>query len=210
MQAAARSGAATIETRPKRAAGPHSTNDLTQEKLMPSTTSARSISTPAVVLSGIAAFGIGLFAVFSGAPSPRVLAQSDCAQPSADGCPMALDSTVSAALSDASATHKWQLNVSDSADFTVTLKNLPADYQVSVAGPDGTALGSSSNPGTQDEIVQITNVGVGTYIVTITSQSGDASDQPYTLIASNVSLTTVAVPAASYDAPPTVRFSSYR
>jgi hypothetical protein len=180
---------------------------LAQEFGMPLATNTRSVPMVMAVISGIAAFAVGVLVTFSGAPSPRVLAQSDCTQPSGDGCPMALDSTVSAAMNDASASHKWLLNVSDSADFVVTLKNLPADYKATVASPDGTPLGEASAAGTADKSVQITNAGIGAYTVTITSQSGDASDSPYTLIASNVTLTTV-VQTNSYDQP--ARVSSYR
>jgi hypothetical protein len=119
---------------------------------------------------------------------------------------MSLDSTVQAAITDPAAAHKWLLNVSDSADFTVTLKNLPGDYHFAVYGPDSALLAESADPGTADKSVNITNQGIGAYSITIDS-AGDASETPYTLIAANVALTT-AVPLNSYDAP--TRFSSYR
>jgi len=198
-------------------------NVLAQEIRMPSKNRVRSMPTPAVFLAGAAAFAVGLFSVLSSTPSHDAYAQGDCTtpdagcpftqntctQPSESGCPIALDATVTATLSDATVSHNWLLNVTDSADFTVYLTNLPANYQLWVYGPDGSLLGLSNNDGTTDEKIVVPNKGVGTYWVTVNSQNGDVNASPYTMYSSTVAATTV-IPIASYEAPVPARFGSYR
>ncbi len=177
---------------------------------MLSITRARPIPTTAVLLAGITAFAVGFLALQPGVPRTNVHAQTDCTQPSEAGCPIALESTITASLTEGTATHNWLLNVNDSSDFTVNLTNLPGNYQLWVYAPNNDLLGLSTNDGTTDEKVQVTNQGVGVYWVTVNSQNGDANEAPYTLFSSTMARTVV-VPAASYDAPATtVRTGSYR
>ncbi|MEA2641382.1 MAG: hypothetical protein QOF51_2776 [Chloroflexota bacterium] len=182
---------------------------------MPAMTHARSIPTLTVILAAITIFAVGLMVSLSSTSSMRAHAQSDCSQPASDGCPVDLNSLVQASLTDASTTHNWLVNVQVANDFTVTLTNLPGDYEVTVYGPDPdyVLLGQSNNPGTQDEVVGVSNIGPGTYWITVDSPSGDASDDPYTLLVTSVPVVVEATPAPANEAPtpgPTaVSFGAY-
>jgi hypothetical protein len=175
---------------------------------MPSTNHPRAISTPIVILAGIAAFAIALLITLSRTPAPGAHAQDSCSQPSDGGCPMELNGSVSAALTDPTAVHNWLLRVPVNNDFTVVLTQLSGDYRLSVWGPDGTLIGSSNFGGTEDEIVLVTNTGTGSYRIVVDSPSGDASSDPYLLLAT---ATGEVVPFDPYGAvpPPAVTFSPY-
>jgi hypothetical protein len=166
---------------------------------MPSAPSVRSLPTLAIVLAGIAAFTVGLSAVFWKAPASEAQAQEICAQPSQTGCPMQLDIPVAAALNDPATTHNWLLNVITQNDLRIVLTNLPADYQLWVYGPGDSLLALSNNPGTQDEVVNVGFIGIGFYWIVIDSPSGESSELPYTLNATPVAFadpaTAVATPS---------------
>ena len=166
---------------------------------MPSATHARTMPRTAVVFVGVAAFVIGLFAAPTGTPQPAALAQDGCLELASTGCPLEIGNPVGAALTSPTATHNWLLNVAAGLDFTVTLMAPPADYQLWVYGPDGSLRGISNNPGTQDENVQVTNTGGGTYWIVVDSPLGEWTTSPYALIATTEP---AAVPFDSYSAPP--------
>ncbi len=157
---------------------------------MPLASLARNTPMLVIAFVGIAAFAVGVFTTQWSAPATGALAQEACAQPSASGCPMELQTPVGAALNDATTTHNWLLNVTNGQDFTVALTNLFADYQLWVYGPDNSLLGLSNNPSTQDEVLTVSNIGIGSYWIVVDSPSGEASEEPYTLV-----VTTVAAPA---------------
>ncbi|HZT05799.1 MAG TPA: PPC domain-containing protein [Chloroflexota bacterium] len=169
----------------------------------------RSLSARLAVLAGLSAFAIGMFANAVLIADPRAEAQDDCTQPSDSGCPMGMNTPFQAALTDPSTQHTWLLDVADTTDFTVTLTNLAGDYELTVYGPDGSLYGSSDNGGTQDEVVPVTNLGVGTYTVVVDSLSGDSSDTPYTVIATQAAPPTP-ITFTTYGTPVPKSFSSYR
>jgi hypothetical protein len=108
----------------------------------------------------------------------------DCSQPSTSGCTIALNEPVTAVLANASDVHTWRLTLNSAARLHVALTNLPADYDVHVYTADGGLLGESTNEDTQDDVVDLPDAGAGIYIIYVNSARGDASDQPYTLLAS--------------------------
>ncbi|MEA2640335.1 MAG: hypothetical protein QOF51_1729 [Chloroflexota bacterium] len=155
---------------------------------MPTSNRTHSIPTLAVILTGIVVFALGLVASLRAAPPTRVHAQDDtgasCTQPSDQGCPIDYNTPVQAALNDSATTHNWLIAVPPGVDLNVTLTDLSGNYELLVYGPepDFPLLGQSDNPDLQDETIAATNVGTGTYWITIDSPSGDASDAPYTLL----------------------------
>jgi hypothetical protein len=165
-----------------------------------------------VVLLGIGAFAAALVVAFGRHPATRVLAQDACAQPSSSGCPIELDAIAQAAITDPAATHNWLLNVPGTNDIVVALGNLGGDYQLWVYGPDNSLLGISNNPGNANEEVRATNVGTGTYWIVVDSPSGQASELPYTLFATNAAPQAAPAPAptfSSYSAPAPRTFLPY-
>ena len=166
---------------------------------MPLASLARKTPMLAIAFVGIAAFAVGAFTTLWRAPAPGAHAQDACAQPSASGCPMEIQTPVQAALNDATTTHNWLLNVTNDLNFTVALTNLYADFQLWVYGPDNSLLGLSNSPSTQDEVLTVGNIGTGTYWIVVDSPSGEASEEPYNLVA-----TTVATPAPTGPTPSTL------
>jgi len=168
----------------------------------------RAISNPMVILSGIAAFVAALSFTLLRASAPGAYAQVSCSQPSSAGCPMELNSSVSAALTDPTAVHSWLLRVPVNNDFTVVLTQLSADYELSVWGPDGALVGSSNFGATEDEVIGVTNKGTGTYRIVVDSASGESSADPYLLLATTVS---EIIPFDPYGPlpPPATTFSPY-
>jgi hypothetical protein len=144
----------------------------------------RSSQTLPIALLGISAFTLALFVnTLTRGPVVRVLAQTPCAQPSSEGCPMELDLLAEAVIAEPTAVHNWLLNVPGSNNIIVTLGSLAADYQLWVYGPDNSLLGISNNPGIASETVNATNVGPGTYWIVVDSPSGEIAEQPYALFA---------------------------
>jgi hypothetical protein len=160
---------------------------------MAATTHPRSASV-LLVLVGLAAFGLGLLMMLLRTPPPGAHAQgavpTDCPQANPDGgCWITLDLPVLAVYNDASVAHTWLVDVPEAVDFSVAVANLPADLEVSVFGPDGSLIAQSNRPGYQDEVVQIINVGPGTYSIVVDSPSGQSSNDPYTVLATTAALT---------------------
>lgn len=153
----------------------------------------RSIST-LIILVGAAAFAVGLTTMFFRGPTPgaraQAVEQTDCVQPSEDGCWVALDVPVQAILNDPSVAHNWLVDIPEGMDFSVAAANLPADLQLWVYGPDGSLLHHSNKPGYLDEIVQVSNAGAGAYWIVVDSPGGEAGNDPYTLLATPATLST--------------------
>ena len=168
-----------------------------QEIRMPVASLARNTPMLVIAFVGIAAFAVGASTTLWRAPAPGAHAQEACAQPSESGCPMELQTPVGAALNDGTTTHNWLLNVTNDLNFTVALTNLYADFQLWVYGPDNSLLGLSNNPSTQDELLIIGNIGTGTYWIVVDSPSGEASEEPYTLVATAAPAPAPPVPGAT-------------
>lgn len=164
-----------------------------------------SLHTPAAIIVGIAVFVAGLVASLSRGTGPGVHAQPDCVQPAESGCPLGLNNIVQASLTDATSTHNWLLEVPTGDDFILTLTSVPGDYDLTVYGPDSSLRGVAEGVGASDKMIQVGNIGVGTYWVTVSSPRGDASATPYTLIAASM----VTIPFTTYGAPPTSPFTPY-
>lgn len=176
---------------------------------MPSTVMSRSISSLAIPMVGIAAFAIGLLASPERATDLRAQAQEECSQPSATGCPVELSVVMQAVLDSGMSTHNWLLSLTGFPDFSVSLIGLPGDYSLAVFMPDGSLAGTSNNPGLEDEFVGLAGAADGTYRIVVSSPSGDASLNPYTLFANPTGAEEVPVPFDTY-APPPRAFNSYR
>lgn len=189
---------------------PDNLNAYAQETLMPSTTVSRSITSLAIPMVGIAAFAIGLLTSPGRTTDLRVHAQDECSQPSATGCPIEVNMPVQAVLDSGMSTHNWLLEVAGLPDFAVSLIGLPGNYSLAVFLPDGSLAATSNNPGFQDEIVRLAGAADGTYRIVVSSPSGDASLNPYTLFANPSGAPEEApVPFDTY-APPPRTFNPYR
>ena len=145
-----------------------------------------------IVLAGIAAFGLGLLTMLLRAPTPGAHAQgavpSDCPNLNPDGCAITFEVPALAIINDPAMVHTWLVDVPEGQDFSAAAANLPADFELSVYGPDGTLIALSNRPGYQDEILNITNVGAGTYSLVVDSPGGDWSSDAYTVLATTATL----------------------
>ena len=141
---------------------------------------------------GIAAFGLGLLTILFRGPAPGAHAQgvilNDC-QPNPDGCWVSLEVPVQSVITDPSVAHTWLVDIPEGTDFSAAAANLPADFRLSVYGPDGGLITLVDHSGYQDEIVQVTNRGAGTYSLVVDSPSGQVSEDPYTFLATLEPLT---------------------
>ncbi len=72
-------------------------------------------------------------------------------------------------------------NASNKRSIRVTIKVLPANYDMQLYSSNGTLLGTSANTGTSDEGFIYNNAPVGTYYVKIYGPSGEQSNSTYTL-----------------------------
>lgn len=169
---------------------------------MPHSTHGRSSQFIPILLLGVGAFALALVAGLARSPAPRVRAQETCVQPSAAGCPLELDTVAQAAITEPGAVHNWLLNVQVPNEILVSLGNVGGDYQLWVYGPDNSLLGISNNPGTENELLNVPNVGPGTYWIVVDSPKGETSDLPYALFA-------VAVPPPEAAPAPAPSFSTY-
>ena len=90
---------------------------------------------------------------------------------------------------DPTVAHNWLVDVPEATDFYVVAANLPADLQVWVYSPEGGLLRQSNRPGYTEEIVQVSNVGAGTYWIVVDSPGGDYNPRdPYTFLATTTNL----------------------
>lgn len=72
-------------------------------------------------------------------------------------------------------------NSNSKRNIRVTIKNLPANYDMQLYASNGTLLGTSQNTGTADEGFIYNSAPVGTYFVKIYGNSGAQSNSTYTL-----------------------------
>jgi hypothetical protein len=76
----------------------------------------------------------------------------------------------------------FRFTLSAQSTFTVTLSNLPADYDIQLYNADNQLLRESDNWGTMNERITITNASAGTYFLRISGYDGAFSMlAPYTL-----------------------------
>jgi hypothetical protein len=177
---------------------------------MAATTSSRSMPV-FMILIGVAAFGFALAMMLFRGAAPAVRAQTPvdygCTQPNPDGCAIPLEVPVLAVPNDPTVAHNWLVDVPEATDFFVVAANLPADLQVWVYSPGGSLLRQSNRPGYTEEIVQVSNVGAGTYWIVVDSPGGDYNlRDPYTFLATTANL--IMQPADPY-AQPTQFFLPY-
>lgn len=72
-------------------------------------------------------------------------------------------------------------NSSSQRHIRVTIKNLPADYDLQLYNSNGTLLGTSQNGGTSNEGLIYNSAPVGTYYVKVYGYNGAQSNSTYTL-----------------------------
>jgi hypothetical protein len=114
---------------------------------------------------------------------PGVLATVQCVQPAPTGCLLDFGSPVSGVIGAPDEAHVWRVSLSRPGYFAVMLTNLPAAYRLYVYGPDRTLVAESSNPGAQNELIEVSVATPGEYQVFVDSPLGETSPDPYLLIA---------------------------
>jgi hypothetical protein len=82
----------------------------------------------------------------------------------ASACPLRVDTPVAGFLSTSGATDTYAFNVGDSADYTIDLSNLPADYDLYLADSNGTLISQSAQEGVVPEHIE-QSLQPGTYYV---------------------------------------------
>jgi hypothetical protein len=100
----------------------------------------------------------------------------------ASACPLRANTPVAGFLPVSGATDTYVFNVVDSADYTIDLSNLPADYDLYLADSNGTLLSQSVQEGVVPERIEQT-LQAGTYYVYVNVDPERDADptNPYTL-----------------------------
>lgn len=66
-------------------------------------------------------------------------------------------------------------------DITVTLSNLPANYDLKLYNGSGVQIGASANLGTNSEVITLTNLAPGSYVAYVYGNAGASSSNCYTI-----------------------------
>jgi hypothetical protein len=141
--------------------------------------------------------GFALAAVFlfqAGTP-PRALAEADCIQPAREGCLIELGKPATAVLSGPLDIHTWWLHLETPGAVTILLANLHADYRLIVVPVHTPAAAEPAEVGDSVVFVAMERAPAGDYLISVSTSSGEVSEQPYLLLASWRPSLPVAVPA---------------
>jgi hypothetical protein len=97
-------------------------------------------------------------------------------------CPLRADTPIAGFLPVSGATDAYVFNISDSADYTIDLSDLPADYDLYLSDSNGTLLSQSVQEGVAPEHIE-QSLQAGTYYVYVHVDEGRDADptDPYTL-----------------------------
>lgn len=110
---------------------------------------------------------------------------------------IAVNTAISAAIGSSTDIDYYKVVTTATSNFTVTLGNLPGDYDLYFYNSAGTQIGSSTAGGTSSESITYNNAAAGTYYVRVIGYNGVFSTTVcYNL---NVGATTVTGCASSYD-----------
>jgi hypothetical protein len=120
--------------------------------------------------------------VAGAAPQLRPALADACQQPADNGCPVEMNQAVTTVLVDPNTVHTWRFTLIQPASVHLALTHLPADYDLHVYTGDGTLVGESTNEGTQDDMVDLSDTAADTYMVYVNSPRGEVDPtHPYTL-----------------------------
>ncbi len=104
---------------------------------------------------------------------------------------------VSAAISPSGDIDYYKVTTTATSNFSITLTNLPGDYDLYFYNSAGTQIGSSEAGGTTSETITLSNQAAGTYYVRVIGYNGaNSAAVCYNL---TVNATTVTGCASSYD-----------
>ncbi len=108
-----------------------------------------------------------------------------------------VNTVIQAAIGTSTDVDYYKFTTSASSNFSITLTNLPADYDLYLYNSAGTQIGSSTAAGTSSESITLSNQAAGTYYVRIFGYNGAFSTTVcYNL---NVGVTTATGCSSSYD-----------
>ncbi len=85
------------------------------------------------------------------------------------------NTTYSAAISTATDVDYYRIVTSGTSNFSITLTNLPGDYDVYLYNGSGTQIGSSTAGSTTNELITLNNQPAGTYFIRVIGYSGASS-----------------------------------
>ena len=86
-----------------------------------------------------------------------------------------INTNISAAIATATDIDYYNFTTTGTNDLTVTLTNLPGDYDLYFYNSAGTQIGSSTNGGTTNESITYNNAAAGTYYVKVIGYNGASS-----------------------------------
>ncbi|MET0395164.1 MAG: reprolysin-like metallopeptidase [Chitinophagaceae bacterium] len=110
---------------------------------------------------------------------------------------VAVNTAISAAIGSSTDIDYYKVVTTATSNFTITLGNLPGDYDLYFYNSSGTQLGSSTAGGTSSESITYNNAAAGTYYVRVIGYNGVFSTTVcYNL---NAGAATVTGCASSYD-----------
>ncbi len=115
---------------------------------------------------------------FSAAQFTTTAAQANCVtayeanDSQATAALIATNSAISAAIGTATDIDYYRVTTTATSNFTITLTNLPGDYDLYFYNSAGTQIGSSMAGSTSNETITLTNQAAGTYYVRVIGYNG--------------------------------------
>lgn len=129
------------------------------------------------------------------APAPACIAMYEPNESLAAATSILVNTAVSAGISTASDLDYFSFTLTGYNDLTISLTNLPFDYDIDIYNSAGTIIGSGANGGTNDELVVLAGQAPGTYKIKVFGYGGTFStSQCYNLIVNAVALPTCIIP----------------
>ncbi len=98
------------------------------------------------------------------------------------------NTTVYAAITSATDVDRYLFNLNTTNTITVTLRNLPANYNIELRNSAGTIIGSGTKTGTATETISVNNLAAGNYTLRVFGVSGANSANCYALEVKSTSL----------------------
>jgi hypothetical protein len=105
-------------------------------------------------------------------PAPPCIASNEPNETLATAITIPAATVINAGISSATDIDYYKLTTTVNTDFTVSLSNLPFDYDVDIRNSAGTVLASGTNGGTNPELVVLNNQTPGTYYFRVSGYNG--------------------------------------
>jgi transposase-like protein len=106
------------------------------------------------------------------APTSNCVTAYEANETQATAAAIATNTAISAAIGSATDIDYYKVTTTVTSNFSVTLTNLPGDYDITMYNAAGTQIGSSAASGTSNETITLANQAAGTYYLKVIGYSG--------------------------------------